>query len=470
MIFNSQTHSGNTAIETRHTPIAIHVLSKWYFSAFVILVLHSFAQTSHAQFDNYSASPINYNKTEVNDPVAILARRVESGEAKLQYDKTQGFLPAVLKALDIPVSSQTLVFSKTSMQRSRISPQRPRAIYFNEEVYVGYVQKGGVIEFAATDARQGATFYTLEQSATLRPQFIRDQGQCLTCHSSNRTQNVPGYLIRSVFAKPDGMPEFGKGTFTTGHNSPFKDRWGGWYVTGTHGGMRHMGNTTIKNREEQIDRNTRANLKTLNELVSTVPYPSPHSDIVALMVMEHQTQMHNAIAWANYETRRAIHQSESMNRLLERSQTLLSESSERRIDSAADRVLKHLLMCDEFVLTSPVKGTSAFTSDFESRGVRDSQHRSLRDFDLKSRMFRYPCSYMIYSKAFDGLPDEVRNRVLRKLKQILEGNETGEDIEKYAHLSDKDRSNISQILKDTKSEFAAVCKIEVKDKDDDSER
>ena len=466
MLVDSTPHSGNPGIDTRHNSIAFHALSNGFIPAIAILILHGFPQVARAQFDDYSAPPIKYNKTEVNDPVAILARRVESGEAKLQYDKMQGFLPAVLKALDVPVSSQTLVFSKTSMQRSRISPERPRAIYFNDEVYIGFVQNGGVIEFAATDARQGATFYTLEQSATLHPQFIRDQGQCLTCHSSNRTQNVPGYLIRSVFAKPDGMPEFGKGTFTTGHNSPFKDRWGGWYVTGTHGDMRHMGNTTIKNREEQIDRNSLANLKTLNKLVSTVPYPSPHSDIVALMVMEHQTQMHNAIAWANYETRRAIHQSESMNRLLERSQTLLSESSERRIDSAADRVLKHLLMCDEFVLTSPVKGTSAFASDFESRGVRDLQNRSLRDFDLNSRMFRYPCSYMIYSKAFDGLPDEVRYRVLRKLNQILEGNEPGRDIRKFAHLSDNDRRNISQILKATKPEFAAVCQGEPNTHDD----
>ncbi|MFI4849790.1 MAG: hypothetical protein ACIAZJ_11875 [Gimesia chilikensis] len=466
MLVDSTPHSGNPGIDTRHNSIAFHALSNGFIPAIVILILHGFPQVARAQFDDYSAPPIKYNKTEVNDPVAILARRVESGEAKLQYDKTQGFLPAVLKALDVSVSSQTLVFSKTSMQRSRISPERPRAIYFNDEVYIGFVQNGGVIEFAATDARQGATFYTLEQSATLHPQFIRDQGQCLTCHSSNRTQNVPGYLIRSVFAKPDGMPEFGKGTFTTGHNSPFKDRWGGWYVTGTHGDMRHMGNTTIKNGEEQIDRNSLANLKTLNKLVSTVPYPSPHSDIVALMVMEHQTQMHNAIAWANYETRRAIHQSKSMNRLLERSQTLLSESSERRIDSAADRVLKYLLMCDEFVLTSPVKGTSAFASDFESRGVRDLQNRSLRDFDLNSRMFRYPCSYMIYSKAFDGLPDEVRNRVLKKLNQILEGNEAGEDTRKFAHLSVKDRRNISQILKATKPEFAAVCQGEANTHDD----
>lgn len=408
---------------------------------------------ANAQRDDYDGAPINYMTTEVNDPVAKLARRVETGKVELPYDETQGYLPAVLKALDVPVSSQTLVFSKTSMQRSRISPHRPRAIYFNDDVYVGFVQNGGVIEFAATDAKQGATFYTLEQSSDTKPHFIRDRGQCLTCHSSSRTQNVPGYLIRSVFPNASGMPEFGSGTFTTDHTSPLKERWGGWYVTGTHGDMRHMGNAIFNKREDELDRETHANLKALGELISTDPYPTPHSDIVALMVMEHQTQMHNAIAWANYETRRALHQSEIMNEALDRAEGYLSESSQRRIDRAADRVLKYLLMCDEFSLTSAVKGTSGFADEFEGRGVRDLKGRSLRDFDLNTRMFRYPCSYMIYSEAFDGLPELVRSLVLVKLKAILTD---GEDVDDYHHLSPVDRKNILEILNETKPAFSAT--------------
>jgi hypothetical protein len=420
-----------------------------------VLVLPAAANSQH---DEYEGPPINYSTTEVHDPVAKLARKVETGELKLAFDeKGQGYLPAVLKALDVPVSSQTLVFSKTSMQRSRISPRRPRAIYFNDDVYVGFCQYGRVLEFAATDPKQGATFYTLEQSRETKPQFIRDQGQCLTCHLSRRTQDVPGYLIRSVFANAGGMPEFGSGTFTTNHTSPFNERWGGWYVTGTHGDMRHMGNAIFNKRDDDVDRDTHANLTSLDELVSTDPYLSPHSDIVALMVMEHQTQMHNAIAWANYETRRAIHQSEIMNEVLERPKGMLSESAERRINRAADRVLEYLLMCDEFQLTSPVKGTSDFVVDFENRGVHDSQGRSLRDFDLETRMFRYPCSYLIYSDAFDGLPSEVRRRVFIKLNRILAGDVTDEDAGKFAHVSEDDRRDIQQILTSTKPEFAAIC-------------
>ena len=418
-----------------------------------VAVLVGTTSLAHAQRDFYDAEPINYSTAEVNDPVARLSRRVESGEMELAYDNDSGYLAAVLEALDISGSSQTLVFSKTSMQRHRISSRTPRAIYFNDDVYVGYCQNGDVLEFAATDAQQGATFYTLEQTDDAKPRFVRDQGQCLTCHSSSRTQDVPGYLIRSVFADSRGMPEFGSGTFTTDHTSPLKERWGGWYVTGTHGDMRHMGNAMLEKGADDLDRETHANIASLVELVSTAPYPSAHSDIVALMVMEHQTQMHNAIAWANYETRRAVHQADVMNAALDRPEGTLSESGERRVDSAADRVLEYLLFCDEFPLTSPVKGTSRYTEEFEARGIRDAEGRSLRDFDLTTRLFRYPCSYLIHSAAFDGLPNVVRTRVLTKLKAILEGYD---DSESYEHLSRQDRRNILTILNDTKPEFAAL--------------
>jgi hypothetical protein len=428
-----------------------------HFPAIALLCI-ALSSPLMAQRDGYSGAPINYMTTEVNDRVANLSRKLETGETQLEYDEEHGYLKAVLKALEVPVSSQTLVFSKTSLQLRRITPRRPRALYFNEDVYVGFCQHGDVLEFAATDARQGATFYTLDQSRLEAPKIIRDRGQCLTCHSSSRTQDVPGYLIRSVYANAAGQPEFGSGTFTTDHTSPLKQRWGGWYVTGTHGDMRHMGNAIFNKREHDVDREAHANIRSLEELVSTTPYLSKHSDIIALMVMEHQTQMHNAIAWANYETRRAIHQSHVMNEALDRAPEFISESSERRMDRSADRVLEYMLFCDEFPLTSPVEGTSDYAKEFQARGIRDSKGRSLRDFDLKTRMFRYPCSYMIYSEAFDGLPDEVRSRVFEKLARILRGES---ESDQYAHLTERDCRDVLQILQETKPEFAAIQQSEM---------
>ncbi|MBB3209600.1 hypothetical protein FHS27_005440 [Rhodopirellula rubra] len=403
-----------------------------------------------AQQSGYERPPIDYLNAEVHDPVARLADRVKSGDTELQYDSDFGFLRSVLDELDIPVSSQALVFSKTSLQLTRISPRRPRALYFSDDVYVGYCQRGDVLEFASTDAKQGATFYTLEQTDKKQPKFVRDRGGCLSCHASNRTQNVPGYLVRSVFADAAGRPKLGSGTFTTDQTSQFHDRWGGWYVTGKHGTMRHMGNTICVDDEMTFDRESGANEMDLSDRFQTDAYLSPHSDIVALMVLEHQTQMHNAIASANYETRQALHQTYQMNALLERPEDFVSESAQRRIAASTQNVLRHLLMCDEFQLTDEVSGSTSFAADFEARGARDGKGRSLRNFDLKTRLFKYPCSYLIYSDAFGGLPDEVRSKVLAGLVEILENKNESDE---YAHLTKAMRADILAILRETMPEL-----------------
>ena len=215
--------------------------------------------------------------------------------------------------------------------------------------------------------------------------------------------------------------------------------------------MRHMGNITYDEDDTNGDREAGANRESLEGIVSTEPYLSPHSDLVALMVLEHQTQMHNAIAAANYETREAIHQSYQMNEFLERAPDYLSESALRRIASSADRVVHHMLMCDEFALTSPVQGTSTFAEEFSAKGIRDSGGRSLRDLDLNTRLFRYPCSYLIYSDAFDSLPDQVRSTIINQLTAILENKV---DEPEFAHLTPAMRSEILTILRQTKPEFA----------------
>ncbi len=414
------------------------------------LILLIASQPLHAQQDGFERPPIDYMNTEVHDPVAVLAAKLKAGEVSLDYDKTFGYLKSVLKALDVPISSQTLVFSKTSLQLQRISPRRPRSLYFNDDVYVGYCQQGDVLEFAATDAEQGATFYTLEQLDDGKPKLVRDRGVCLSCHASNRTQNVPGYLVRSVFTDVAGQPKLGSKTFTTDHTSDIKDRWGGWYVTGNHGSMRHMGNTLSTGNEDKFDREVGANEVDLSQRFRGETYLSAHSDIVALMVLEHQTQMHNAIAAANYETRQAIYQSYQMNDLLQRPKNHLSDSAKRRIAASVDRVLKYLLMCDEFKLTDKVTGSTRFAEEFTARGKKDSKGRSLRDFDLHTRLFKYPCSYLIYSSGFDGLPDEVRSEVISRLILILEGRDTAPQ---YAHLTSDMRREILEILRDTKPEF-----------------
>ncbi|MDG2219932.1 MAG: hypothetical protein P8L85_01030 [Rubripirellula sp.] len=419
-------------------------------ACFLLVQFVSSPAPASAQYGDYERAPINYSNAEVNDAVAHLVDKMATGEVSLNYEPGYGYLRSVLEALDVPISSQTLVFSRTSLQLQRISPRRPRALYFSDDVYIGFCQQGDVLEIAATDATQGATFYVMEQDQQGSPTFLRDKGVCLSCHASSRTQNVPGYLVRSVFTDVSGRPRFGSGTFLTDQTSNFHDRWGGWYVTGQHGAMRHMGNTICRGDEHTFDREPGANHKELSKYFSVDDYLSPHSDIVALMVLEHQTQMHNAIAAANYETRLALYQCREMNKLLERPDDYRSDSTKRRIASSVDRVLRYLLMCDEFTLTDQVVGTSEFTSDFTARGKQDTAGRSLREFNLETRLFEYPCSYLIHAPAFTKLPDEVRRPILGRLNDILSGKDTAPE---FNHLSPAMRQDITEILRDTMPEF-----------------
>lgn len=405
----------------------------------------------HAQMD-FEHPPVRYMEVAPQGAIAKLQEGLNAGQQKLEYDPQKGYLPAVLKALGIPASSQTLVFSKTSLQLHRITPRRPRAIYFNDDTYIGWVQGGEVLEVSTVDPQLGTVFYTLSQHETESPAFVRDQGQCLTCHASSRTQGVPGSLVRSVFVNASGQPEFGSGTFDTTDTSPFEKRWGGWYVSGTHGEMRHMGNLILRNggRPEDLDRDAGANVTDLSTLVNVSPYLQPTSDIVALMVLEHQTHLHNLLTLANFETRFALHYNEVMNEALNRPEGHLSESTQRRIATVGDKLLSGLLFTGEFQLTSPVQGVSTFAADFQSQGPKDPQGRSLRDLDLNRRLFKYPCSFLICSSSFDALPEEVRDYVARRLMNVLSGEDQSEE---FSHLSAADRQAIREILQGVKPEL-----------------
>lgn len=407
---------------------------------------------AHAQLE-FEAAPIAYDTTPVNTRITRLQAQIDAGEVEIQRDPHRGYLESVLKLLNVPPSSQTLVFSKTSLQLRRITPSRPRAVYFSDDMYIGYCQQGDVLEVAAQDSQQGTIFYTLDQTPpedpAAKPQFIRDRGQCLTCHASSRTQGVPGLLVRSVYSDQGGHPLLGSGTFNTDHSSDFSKRWGGWYVTGQHGNMRHMGNVIAKRQApEAIDREAGANLTDLSPIVSVTPYLTPHSDLVALMVLEHQVQMHNYLTLVNFETRSALHHDQIMNKALERPEDFESELTGRRIQGVVDKLVRYMLFSQEFSLAAPVTGTSGFTKEFSSQGPRDSRGRSLRDLDLRTRMFKYPCSYLIYSESFTHLPPQAKSAVLDKLQAILSGQDQSPE---FAHLSPDDRRAIDEILSDTLS-------------------
>ena len=403
--------------------------------------------------DDFDRPPISYSTARPDNVVTQLQKRMDAGEVKLSFTDEHGYLPAVLNELKIPISSQMLVFSKTSLQRDRIAPRTPRAIYFNDEVYIGFCRLGEVMEVSVADPQLGTVFYTLDQEPADRPAFRRHTDTCLSCHTS-RHQGIPAHVVRSVFPDREGNPILSGGSFRIDHASPMSQRWGGWYVTGTHGKQTHLGNLILPRRSvpEELTNDDGVNVTDLKGKFDTGAYLSPHSDIVALMVLEHQAEMHNRITAANYQTKLAHRDADVINELDNAPKGRLTESTARRVDGAADQLVKYLLFSEEVRLTDPLRGTSNFAEEFAGRGPFDSKGRSLRQFDLTTRLFKYPCSYLIYSPAFDGLPASVKERVYRRLWDVLTGKETGKD---YAHLSPADRQAVREILTETKRDLPA---------------
>ncbi len=427
-------------------------------SRLAVLVFLSVSTAARGQV-SFEEPPIDYLSAPLSDPVAELQKRIDEKTVELEFDEERGYLKSVLEHLGVSTESQVLVFTKTSFQLKRISPRSPRAVYFQDDVYVGWVRGGDVVEISAVDPRQGAVFYTLDQEETARPRFVRRTYECLQCHSSSLTRGVPGHLVRSVYPAPDGRPILKAGTFLTDHTSPLKERWGGWYVTGRHGAQRHLGNLLVRGADdpETVDTDAGANVTDLGGWFEGDDYLSPHSDIAALMVLEHQTQLHNLITRANFLTRITLNDEKVMNDMLERPADHRSESTLRRIASAAEPLVKYLLLSGEAQLTDPISGTSGFAAEFASRGPRDRRGRSLRELDLNTRLFRYPCSYLIYSEAFDELPAPVKDRVYQRLWEVLTGEDRTDD---FAHLSPADRQAILEILRDTKPGLPAYWKPE----------
>ena len=398
----------------------------------------------------FADAPINYRSENLSDPVAKLQQRIDSGELKLTYEPGHGYLRSVLAALKIPISSQTLVFSKTSFQYPKISPERPRALYYNDDVYVGQVHDGRLLEFVSFDPMQGAIFYIMDEHQVEHPKFERSELDCVQCHVANSsTRGVPGVMLRSVYTSPSGTQAAGTPAFITGQESSLKDRWGGWYVTGSTGDQTHLGNALLPDgaKPEQLDRIASANPADLSAKLDTSAYLTKYSDIVAHLVLAHQTQMHNLITQTNYQTRLALFADEARNQKAGLPAGTISDTALQQFEKPAEQLVRYILFANEAPLEGEVKGTSGFAEEFAAKGPRDSHGRSLRDFDLRTRIFKYPCSYLIYSEAFDAIPGPAKDYIYRRMFEVLSGREQGPE---FASLSGGDRRAILEILVATK--------------------
>ena len=395
----------------------------------VSIVAGQFSGTFVASRDH---AAIQYSTRETTDAVAALNRKLQAGQIQLSFDGPRGYLKSVLEALDVPIESQTLVYSETSFQPEHINPTNPRALYFNDSISVGWVNGGELLEIAAQDPRQGVIFYTLDQKPTRTPRFARNE-QCLQCHQTSATGGVPGLLVMSMLPLSDDKNEYAQG-WSVDHRTPIEDRWGGWYVTGANVPRVHLGNVPVHHVERSYVR--RAVAPTLASVSGTFDanaYLSPHSDVAALLILNHQVQMTNLLTRLEWEARIAAHE---------------GMPTHARVADTARELVDYVLLIDEASLPGTMRGASGFAEKFSAGGPRDKQGRSLRQLDLERRLLRYPCSYMIYTPAFDALPAAAKEAVYTRMWKILSGQEKDAA---YARIPLADRQAIVEILRDTKA-------------------
>lgn len=413
---------------------------------------------------------IPYAQTPQNNAIARLQARIDRGEVKLLYRPPRGYLDSILAALGIDPSSQTLVYSKTSLQKGEISAATPRAIYFDDDTYVAWVQHGN-LELAAMDSKLGQVFYTIANQPVQKVRLERKTIDCLSCHDTYELSGggVPRFLLMSTYVDVQGEQLSHEGQILTFQETPLKFRWGGWYVTGRSGDQVHLGNILVHSAQEMahLDQVRRGNLDTLKGLFDTKPYLTDKSDIVALLVLQHQVDVQNLITRVNFEVRTALAKTAAAE---------MPQERRARLQGYMDGLVSVMFFVDATRFTSPISGNSGFTHWFESRGPRDPMGRSLRDFDLKTRLFKYPLSYLIYSRAFNALPAYAKDYIYGRFADILTGRiesdpragslPSGFDpdaLDAYIdqdakpgipQLADADRKAILEILEATKPDFA----------------
>ena len=436
----------NWIVERRHPATVRSVRTFLFWSLLLSKVAPCLAQS----FNDFDLPPHDYYNAKLNDPMTQLVEKVGQGKVDLGPEPGKDRVQRLLDALEVPVESQVLVFTKTSLQRRVVNPKNPRAIFFNEDSYVGWMPNGR-IEVASFDPKVGPVFF-YERPLDERdgPMFTKPDS-CIGCHAGSAANFMPGLLGRSVFPDPTGRNlKSITSADQSGHEVPFHDRWGGWYVTGQHGGLRHMGNAFAKRQDKKvtIEREQHANIKRLNDYINVDDQLTTGSDVLALMILDHQIGMHDRLIEAHYRVRHVLHEEN----LLDHEDTLLTDEANRVLAKEADRVLRYLLFHDEQPLAGDrrVSGHGAFEGTFLANRNIDRDGRSLKDLQLIDHMFKYRCSYMIYSKSFQGLPTILKGRIYRDLAENLI---SASPTKFYQQLEAEERRAIFAILKATLPEF-----------------
>lgn len=419
----------------------------------VVTFILCWTQTGLSQFYNdYELEPHGYFSKEAKDPVTLLMKRVQQGEVQIKEPNGKPLVERLLRELGLDRDTQVLVFSRTSLQRREVSYSNPRALYFNESVYLGWMPDGR-IEIASFDPELGPIFYFQRELDDKSSPLLERTRSCLGCHAGDATNFLPGSLGRSVYPDQSGRSLRSIDDYRrSGHHIPLHDRYGGWFVSGNHGSMRHMGNAIASRKRGKItiDREQYANIEKLDRFFSTDAYPAPGSDIAALLVFDHQVTMHHRLVEAAYRARQSLFDSK-----LDPGETDVSKLNEgRSIDEfieGRDKVVDYLLFREETPIPE-VSCDPGFRRAFNANRITDSRNRSLKDLQLKGRIFENRCSYMIYSPTFEQFPPMLKGAIYERIHEILTAPGP---IEGFEYLGKAEKRRILEILHETKDDLPA---------------
>ena len=406
------------------------------------------AMASAQSIIDFEQPPISYSTSVPRDAVSALQVRLAAGDLSFAGSE-QAVLKSLLDALNVPVESQLLVFSKTSFQRRKISPEQPRALYFSDTAYVGWVP-GGLMEVVTIDPQLGPVFYSFDlRGSPGTPPKIERESDCLRCHGGTFVRDIPAVFARSVFTDETGEPLFRQGTLLVDDKTPFAQRWGGWYVTGYHGAESHRGNVLSSEAGEALVFSASAERPdSAAKFFETRRYLRPTSDVVALLVVEHQMAMQNSLTRASFASRRMIAYQHGL-------QTAFKEpvTDEPKYDSVksvfastAEEVVAQLLFRNAAPLPDGVVGDVAFQKRFASNAPRSASGHALKDFQLEDRLFAQRCSFLIYSATFCELPETLKRLIFARLESALQSSDPDD---RYAYLPPEEKQRIHQILVET---------------------
>jgi len=391
------------------------------------------AEMVKATVIEFKQAPHSYFSHVPTDRFAALQPRLLSGEVKLDTSDDKAFLASILKALDIPISSQLLVFSASSLQSEIINPRNPRALYFNEDTYIGYVP-GGKVEIISMDPEMGPMFYIFGQLNGGGVPAITRSEKCFNCHAGNATHRVPGLIAESLLPMLSGASLETYRRDEQGHQIPLEKRFGGWHLTGGHHLTETHANLMGRTRASRGFELTQVQPGQMSDLDLHL---LPTSDILPNLLHEHQLGFENRVFHAAYVLRQL--KAEGGGSVL--------TAAKPEVEKHADDLARYILFADEAKLPNQgIDGDPAFIRDFQRNKKPVSNGASLKDFDLKSRLFKYRASYMLYTDSWQKLPKEIKDRVYYKM---AEGLRDQNPSPAFAHLPSDEKRAIRSILKDT---------------------